>query len=270
MARTFADNLFDVGYDWDNILMPWRYGDDLDFKDLNQERPYLVINSTDGTEPIGHPNSEGVFTFTAEDFFEKLKSNINEYPVANAVVASAAFPAVLNYVTIKDFNTENEEKYLHVFDGGCVDNLGLTSTKKIIEKNRNKFDKFVVILVDAFTKPKGADKVKPDPRSSIILDRFVDTNFLDAYNSLLSANRMAKVNGFQEWIEKQFPYKSAFFHFTFDSLEPEHPDLKMKLDKISTNFSISADDVENIDKAVDILIQEKNEDLKKIRELLDR
>ena len=177
---------------------------------------------------------------------------------------------MLNYVTIKDFNSEKKEKYLHVFDGGCVDNLGLTSAKKIIEINRNKFDKFGVILVDAFTKPKGADQAKPDPRSSFIFDRFVDTNFIDAYSSLLSANRREKVIGFKDWLNKKFQDKSAFFHITFDSLEPEHNGLKNKLDRVSTDFTISAEDVKNIDKAVDILVQEKNEDLTKIWKLLDR
>ncbi len=268
MARTFADNLYDVGYDWDNIITPWRYGDDLDFKDLNQERPYLVINSTDNTEPLDSQSSENIFTFTSENFFEELKSDINEYPIAHAVVASAAFPAVFNYVTIKNYNEGDKKEYRHVFDGGCADNLGLTSARKIIEINRNKFKKFVVILVDAYTKPKGTDRTLPDPRSSFIIDRLVDTNFLDAFNSLLSANREEKVNGLKDWLEEEFPDTSAFFHIKFDSLEDEHQNLKRKLDKIGTNFAISDEDVKIIDQAVDILVQKENKDLEKIHNLL--
>ncbi|MBW2570484.1 MAG: patatin-like phospholipase family protein, partial [Deltaproteobacteria bacterium] len=111
MAQTFEDNLFDVS----------PIGSELKFRDLNPERPYLIINATDGTENIGKEKHFGeLFTFTKEDFSNKLNSDINSYSVARAVMASAAFPGAFNYMTLMDYRNPKvkDERYLHLFDGG--------------------------------------------------------------------------------------------------------------------------------------------------------
>ena len=121
MAQTLADSLFDKKF----------YGFDLKFKDINHTRPNLVLNSTNGT--IGDFSS--IFTFTQEQFEQKINSDINEYKVSRAVMATASFPGAFNYMTLKDFHSD-DDKYVHVFDGGNSDNLGLKSVEKIIEKNK--------------------------------------------------------------------------------------------------------------------------------------
>ncbi len=52
-------------------------------------------------------------------------------------MATASFPAAFNNKTLKNFS-ENQVKdsYLHVFDGGNHDNLGLSSVEEIIERNQ--------------------------------------------------------------------------------------------------------------------------------------
>jgi hypothetical protein len=292
MARTFSDNLFDVGYDWDNFFTPWRYGDDLKFKDINAERPYLIINATDATaraeSVAGHisirnengnekelePSTFGrIFTFTTETFYEQLNSDINEYPIGYAVMASSAFPAVFNYVTMRNYTNEGSEKnYVHVFDGGNTDNLGITSVKNILERyekeNKRKIQKVVIILVDAYTKPIGIDREKSDSRTSFFLERFVDLNIMDSFDSLLSANRRHKLMEFKNWFKEMYPNNSIFFHITFEALPDKEVKLKENLNKIPTNFSITDENARHIDHAIGILLNENNAELKRIKNLL--
>ena len=77
-----------------------------------------------------------VFTFTAEDF-ARICSSIEDYSVARAVMATATFPGVFNFMTLSNYCRRNmlddteDRRYLHVFDGGNADNLGLTSLKRV-------------------------------------------------------------------------------------------------------------------------------------------
>ena len=82
--------------------------------------------------PMGLRYGE-VFTFTRDDFKQYLNSSIDDYDLAHGVMGSAAFPGVFSFVTLQDFracDTNTGLHYLHVFDGGNADNLGLESAKK--------------------------------------------------------------------------------------------------------------------------------------------
>jgi NTE family protein len=86
MAQTLADNLFDTP-----VL-----GRDLTVGELNPTRPYLLINATNATrhEP-GQPFPFGTpFTFTEEDFRDRIGSDIHSFPLARAVMSSSSFPGV--------------------------------------------------------------------------------------------------------------------------------------------------------------------------------
>jgi hypothetical protein len=110
MAQTFADNLYDIRYT----------GRDLKFRDINPERPYLILNATNGTERADQTDSEfgSIFTFTDEDFRQRANSDVGSYFVARAVMASAAFPVVFNYTTLRNYFFSKPNRYLHLFDGG--------------------------------------------------------------------------------------------------------------------------------------------------------
>jgi len=253
MAQTFADNLFDVS------ITGW----DLKFKDINPERPNLILNATNGTGD----NFGESFTFTDEVFHKELKSQLSEYDIAWAVMATASFPAVFNYMTLEDFNATNGEKYVHVFDGGNTDNLGLKSAEKVIRKNLDKYNKFVVILIDAFTHTAGIDRTSPDARK--YFDFVVDTNFLDSTDSLLTRARkeiISNMKQFMKNLEVVNHKKSVFYHIRFDDVREQRK--KHNLNKIATNFKIGKDQQRLIEEAASELIVAQNKCLKLIKDVI--
>jgi len=100
-----------------------RHGHTLTFADLRPDRPHLIINATD-------LQTGGPFTFCNETF-DALHSDLATYPMAHAVVASSAVPGALHQVTLRDFSyvppadKKDQKRYVHLLDGGIVDNLGL-------------------------------------------------------------------------------------------------------------------------------------------------
>jgi len=275
MAQTLADNMYDQKHT----------GIDLLFEDLNPNRPYLILNSTEATS--GHPKRyrpySHTFTFTYDEF-KKLGSDINAYEVARAVMGSAAFPGAFNYVLLKDYNSESSGvvRHVQVFDGGTRDNLGLYSVMDIIEKyiTRKKPSAIIVILVDAFTKPKGMHTENSDPRTTF-LDRFVDTNFIDAFDSLLVGNRQNIVKEFRGFLNKTIEAiiqkeNLIFWSIQFDEMcaklnQENDPLCKVteeKVNKIATSFNIEEEECKAITDAVKMLMSEKNSELNKIRKIL--
>jgi predicted acylesterase/phospholipase RssA len=311
MAQTFQDNLYD------SPVLGLQY----EFKDLNPKRPYLIINATNATEQDTHslvrdPYSFGsVFTFTQDDFYERLNSDISTYSVARAVMASSAFPLVFANMTLRDYRAEGlalchdplqwkaehcGPHYVHVFDGGNSDNLGLKSVKRALFELAmggalERYDKIVVFQIDAFTRPQGTKRLAADPRS--LLSFVLDTNVVDAVDSLLQANRVKLVgemqSGVLRWREGDCepetrnlpprlctelndyaaktgkPYldisdRVVFYHFGFDDVPPEQ---KVMLDTIPTSFSISKEHVKLLDAAVKAVIKPGNLCLQQIRDI---
>jgi len=197
MAQTLEDNLFDTSV----LGRPLRLGE------LNPQRPFLVINATTASEqPL--PDGQGVypfgsvFTFTDEDFRVRLGSDIGSYSLARAVMASSAFPLVFANMSLRDHRSA-EPQYLHVFDGGNSDNLGLRSVKRMllelaISGGLNGIDRIVVLQVDAYGQPRGVSPRRADPRG--VMGRFVDDNALDAVDALLQNNRQALLTEFDRAI----------------------------------------------------------------------
>ena len=280
MAQTFADNM----YDNLNSLPPGR---DLTLGDMLDSRPYLVLNSTNGTVTPSPADGDaavqedparqfgGRFTFTSRDF-GSIDSDINDYSLARAVMATATFPAVFNYMTMQDYAlsdapgcTEECDRFVHVFDGGNADNLGLESVSDMLDAlpcEGGNYDRLVVILVDAFTGNSGISNKKADPRNGF--DFVVDTNFLEATDSLLSANREEKIEHFVDKFKTRCsdPAKSIFYHIQFADIRDD--DLRRNLNRIKTDFRISDEDSGYIDTAVDQLLTPQNTCVSGIRDLL--
>jgi predicted acylesterase/phospholipase RssA len=288
MAQTFADNFFDST----------RTGTDLRMRDLNPARPNLILNATIGSrsydlqDPVRAKNFGTIFTFTREDFAAKLNSEIADYELARAVMSSATFPAAFNYMTLGDLHEPagcgepGKPCYVHVFDGGNSDNLGLVSLKRALLANDaaaiRKHRRIVVIFVDSFRRSLGADPTGADPRSAG--DFFVDTNFLDATDSLLQGNRDRTLSDFfgrtlatytkseecdrdnlydrdhactvgpswkgptSDQLERELRAKMFFFHVTFAGVSKS--DVRDKLEAIPTTFRFDDGEMEAIRQGV--------------------
>ena len=255
MAQTLADNLYD------KRPMGW----DLTMADLLPDRPYLILNATNGTS-----NTFGEsFTFTAEDFLT-LKSDINDYNLGRAVMGTATFPAVFNYMTLRNFD---QGAYTHVFDGGNVDNLGLTGVSRMLDAMGDEIpQRVIVILVDAYTGKSGVDPGKSDSRR--FADFIIDSNFIDATDSLLAANRKRAVKNFKQRLTelmdsdatKSRKSHTIFYHVQFADVQDAG--LKAAVNDIPTNFKISRPNTKVIDQVVAHLLNPENTCLRAIKDLL--
>ena len=121
------------------------------YRDFRREGPRIVINATDLASGQG-------FAFTKKNF-QRLCSEIGSYPVGRAVVASSAVPVVFSPIVMKNYTADcndggvrtsadlsrfetqnrNYKSFLHLVDGGVVDNLGIRSLIHIVEENDNNF-----------------------------------------------------------------------------------------------------------------------------------
>jgi predicted acylesterase/phospholipase RssA len=204
--------------------------DGLQFMDINPQRPYLIINATNNTEsiydknckksladdkcnevcnPSDDPLNRRWFSYTQEHF-AKIGSDLNVFPIAYAVAASAALPGVLHQATLRNFNQEEkgEEKYrhIHLLDAGVADNLSIGPLRYIIDKNNeyppSKAPHKLIILVDAHTLSKGASVSNHDPRTSVVDYWFYDVkgskDYIDVQYDVARVMRVKELEYFQE------------------------------------------------------------------------
>ncbi len=132
----------------------------LHFTDLNPARPNLILNATNVTrgraafdQDSGVPyedrrplsDDEALhFAFT-QQYFWRLLSRLDDYPLGDAVVASAAFPLLIDRPTLRVFRRDEVDAldakqppphpplYVSLYDGGVHDNFGLTELRWFVE-----------------------------------------------------------------------------------------------------------------------------------------
>lgn len=318
MAKTLGDSLYD---------MPL-LGRELALGDLNPTRPYLIINATQASGQQSEDADEdypfgSVFTFTEQDFRDRLNSGLAPYSVARAVMASSAFPLVFANTTLRDFRSHSQphceqmptaigrcsdERYLHLFDGGNADNLGLRSVKRVllqmaVEERLERYDAIVVVTLDAYTRPRGANPIDADPRGPIGM--LVDLNVSDAVDSLLQANRARLLGEFHSgqlaWNtgdcvteSRQLPRqlcsalarggresidlrnRMVFYHVgfadvtAFEAQDFEPKEMKRQLDAIPTSFMIDTQAAGLLERAAAHVLRPDNRCLLALRGLLRR
>lgn len=235
------------------LLTDTQSGQPLRFRDLNPKRPQLLINATNATA-----GSFGqTFTFTAGDF-EKIHSDLSQYELARAVIASAAFPAVFNYTTLRDFAASDaaSQRYVHLFDGGNVDNLGLETVIGIVERSADRFDRVIVILIDAYAPGRGVPPTAVDGRE--LFDFVLDLNFLESFETLLAKIRYSEIDRLSHLMQRLKDSEkkvTLLYHLKFDNAPLE---LTHKLNKIPTDFAIDREGTGAIDEAAAILMTPDN------------
>jgi hypothetical protein len=180
------------------------------FSDMGKGQPRIVINSTEVSRGTR-------FTFTEQTFHKTLNSEIENYPIARAVMASSAFPGVFQDVTLRKYGAPAQSKssggpsedqtkdgYLHVIDGGPSDNLGTTTLivalHQIIEADSQKQQASsplqipcFLVVVDAYPYALGSE-FTPHPETRGLIDYFFDTNVANSSDALLSARRIDLLN----------------------------------------------------------------------------
>lgn len=154
------------------------------FGDMGTTPPRILINATrliDGER----------FIFSEEQF-RKLGSRLDTFPLANAVMASSAYPGAFHDMTLKDYSAPDEERYEHLIDAGPSDNLGITTLLTMAaelyrapEKPKGCF----LIIVDAYPASVSTELRRlPDTRQ--LFDFFYARNVSAASDALLSARRI--------------------------------------------------------------------------------
>jgi len=239
MAETLSNNLYDHSILDNNQFR---------FRDLNPARPNLAVNATDataGTEAQFH------FAFTPEKFRE-MHSDLDRYPIANAVMASASFPGAFHYVTLRDFH---QQRYIHLLDGGAYDNLGLNAIRTAMKPSvdsQSGPEKRVVIIIDAFMALDNGIAKRAEARSWS--DYIVDSNFFVAYDTLLTSLRATQLNLAETLLQK---YQGTLLHISWEKLgdDPEHALLANRLNRIPTSFNITAKNAERLRQAAKILVE---------------
>ncbi|CAE6711763.1 patatin-like phospholipase family protein [Nitrospira defluvii] len=126
------------------------------FADLNPSRPILLLNATDAV--TGDP------LVIAEERFASLGIPLGPFSIARAVYMSAAYPGVLEPLTLTDGRTGTNGASADpvlAYDGGAADNLGIRTLIHVVEKTLSEqpmADRFpqgcLVISIDATSRPE--------------------------------------------------------------------------------------------------------------------
>jgi Patatin-like phospholipase len=131
----------------------------LTFRDLETKRPNLILNATNMTQlrawfdqssdipllykrPLSDDDALH-FSFT-QQYFWRLLSNLNRYPLRDALVASAAFPLIIDRPSLRHFRVKDLRElrpngspptpdYIALTDGGVHDNFGVTEILWFLE-----------------------------------------------------------------------------------------------------------------------------------------
>lgn len=165
-------------------------------------RPKVMINASNFV-------NGRKFVFSNEAF-DLRGADLASYPVARSVMASGAFPGVFANVTLQDYTSAQQRKrhqYVHLFDGGPIDNLGVGTLIKTLQAHvmpnwgtpdPMKASGFpggcLIISIDAYTKRVERAGGKGYKRADLADTRpwygfLVDTNAIEATDDLLAVKR---------------------------------------------------------------------------------
>ncbi len=234
-----------------------------------QSHPKILLNST-------VHNDHTRFTFTDERF-ARLHSVLASYHVANAVNASSAFPGAFQDVTLQWYMTPPQ--YVHLYDGGPIDNLGVQALTEYINRNilgkslKQLFPNGCLIIIIDATPASEHPELNTDESSRSFIDYFVDTNALDAMDAMLLESRRSLLAGMGIPVARQdqemrgrLPVNDRdqcgceVRHIALRQLmyaaEEETDSLAERVTRIKTKFWIGEDEQNDLFEAAKLLMQQ--------------
>jgi predicted acylesterase/phospholipase RssA len=176
-----------------------------------------------------------------------LKGDYYGIPLSVGLKASASFPGVVPATTLKS-SYDSDNQYLHLFDGGLSDNLGVHSALKMLGASGD--NEKILIVIDAYNGQ--SEPFSKQEGSPTILQIFLRTTgiSLDAWRIRHKA-LIEQLSSSTEFNGE----KVNVVYLAFDDL----PDsLKRKVNKISTNFNISTADQSALFEAAKITVKQNN------------
>lgn len=270
------------------------------FKDL-PTHPVLWINAT-------HLALGARFTYD-KTYFDYLNSDLGKYPVGYACAASSAFPILLSPLTVKnygipsdlmqdvkykmaklnsrndvekdyycrarEFYNDKKNKFMHLADGGLVDNQGLQAiinqfdTNGIINKKLNDRDnplhRLIIINVNAGV---AADDFSCTKESAPHINSVIEYTMVTSMD-ILSAKRWMEIQTKCGEIDKTkidignttkslSRLEQAYaIEINFRNLKNEEE--KKKCNMLPTSFKLDAEQLGLIDRVVPVLVREEPE-----------
>lgn len=252
-----------------------RNGKWMTFADLRKDRPRLLINSTEMQS--GRP-----FLFD-NAYFDEINSKLDDYPLASAVVASSAVPALLDPVTLRDYSTSFDQ-YVHLVDGGVVDNLGVqTLVNSYVAETQQPDDPYpngaILVVIDAGTPSNAKINSKAqlggienllagfNVSSSVLLNRTGSATLSEAIvNNALGAYTTTQLRGFIDTLQREHYVEIKdqagrlvrIAHLSLSQVgELSTLTFGSSVNTISTRFDMNSGDAFNLYRAAQMLFQER-------------
>lgn len=271
--------------------------------------PVLWINAT-------HLALGTRFTFT-QTYFDLLESDLSKYPVGYACAASSAFPILLSPMTLinygkpislmedikyqmakrnargdieqdfysrmREFYNDKTNKYMHLADGGLVDNQGLQAiidefdTNGIINKKLNDRDnplkRLIIINVNAGVDSDDTSCKSPRaPRVNSVIKYTMVTSM-----DILSAKRWMQIKNkcteiYKAAIEMGGSTRSLSllekpYTIEINFRNVKDDPLRDACYRLPTSFHLNKNQLNLIDKTVPVLVEE-NPDMIRLKEAL--
>lgn len=150
------------------------------------------------------------FVFS-NDSFKNLHSDLSALKISRAVATSAAFPGLLNTVTLAKFSRDETKtpSYIGLIDGGASDNLGTDTLldlaymhayaypdRRVDEEQPVRPFACFLFVVDAFVPVQNEKLVKQSEARKAVISHVIDLNFIDAFDALLGHRRRSQLDQF--------------------------------------------------------------------------
>ncbi|MEQ1794545.1 MAG: patatin-like phospholipase family protein [Nitrospira sp.] len=218
------------------------------YADLNPARPKLLLNATNAL--TGDP-----FVISDEGF-APLSSSLASLSVSRAVYMSAAYPGVLDPVSLASSEPSSQPAVL-VYDGGPADNLGIKTLVNLLVKADKRapltaqFPKGCLIIAVDATPRIASDTNQPLSASTIllkshrreVLERVGMTE--DQQDSAMFST--FAVNGSQS--------ACTFWHLALKQLSDDDP-LGAKVTRIKTSLGLERADQDDLIRAAHQLMEQ--------------